>query len=136
VFAFGKAVLCFNNLTFSFKYVLILYYIRCSMPSYSFNVIIICDLQFIPLQEYRLEVGSIAMPVLNACLLEKGSADLVGVALDTLCCVIGETDESAVDGEHDELGERFAEIFMKNVEQVCFCVFVCFERRVAFIFIV
>jgi hypothetical protein len=68
------------------------------------------------------------MPVVVACLQERASPELVSVALDTLCCVIGEADDikdMPDSGEHDELGERFAEIFMKNADQVSKCMCVC-----------
>lgn len=59
-----------------------------------------------------------AMQVLIACMRDTTNSELVALSLDALCCVIGESDEMKESDEQDELGERFAEIFMKSEENV------------------
>lgn len=60
-----------------------------------------------------------AMQVLVACMRDTANSELVALSLDTLCCIIGESDEvKESSDEDDELGERFAEIFMKSDENV------------------
>jgi hypothetical protein len=52
---------------------------------------------------------------------EQNHPELLGLALDTLTSVISEPDDNDVTGgddDVDELGEKFAEILIKNKKQV------------------
>lgn len=70
-------------------------------------------------QKYRLEVGSMCFPALVEILeSDRNHTELLSMALDTLAVVITECDDNDSDDDTDELGEKFAQIFIKDKRPV------------------
>ncbi|CAG0896328.1 unnamed protein product [Darwinula stevensoni] len=77
-------------------------------------------------RKYRMEVGAQGMNVLiNVLATDRGDAEIIGYALDTLCNVMSPVPFEEEEGEMNmprerlaDLGERFTEIFIKRVENV------------------
>ena len=73
------------------------------------------------LQKYRLEVGSMCFPALVGILEnDRNHSELLSMALDTLAVVITESDETDGEEDVDELGEKFAQIFIKDKRPASF----------------
>ncbi|XP_050394510.1 general vesicular transport factor p115 isoform X2 [Patella vulgata] len=75
-------------------------------------------------KKYRLEVGTQAMDCLTKVLeTDRGDAEIMGLALDTLCNVMSdepteEEDLNPVNEMNGDLGANFTEIYIKNPENV------------------
>ncbi|GCB61013.1 hypothetical protein scyTo_0012839 [Scyliorhinus torazame] len=76
-------------------------------------------------KKYRLEVGSQAMEhLVNVLQTDRSDSEIIGYALDTLCNLISndveeeEPEENAQKTNSDDLAGQFAEIYIKNQENL------------------